>query len=136
MQDHAFQKLTEPPLLLDGATGSNLLAAQIPRGVSSEQWVLAHPEVLQSLQRAYVETGSQVVYAPTFGNNRRLMASLGVSEDAAAFNLALVLISLAKKRQKYPRTTPTPALWSCTRSRSPPWWMRRGRCAVCPSSAP
>ena len=34
MTKSEFQKLTEQPLLLDGATGSNLLAAGMPRGVS------------------------------------------------------------------------------------------------------
>lgn len=57
-------------LILDGATGSNLIAAGMPRGVSTELWVLEHPEVLLSLQRDYVDAGSQVVYAPTFQANR------------------------------------------------------------------
>ena len=54
-------------LLLDGATGSNLRKAGMPVGISSEEWVLKNPEVLKELQRAYVEAGSEIVYAPTFG---------------------------------------------------------------------
>jgi len=93
MERTAFEKLIERPLLLDGATGSNLLAAGMPRGVPPEKWVLENPEVLVRLQRAYVEAGSQVVYAPTFGANRRLLASLGVRDDVAALNRALVRLS-------------------------------------------
>ena len=33
-------------LLLDGATGSNLRKAGMPVGISSEEWVLKNPEVL------------------------------------------------------------------------------------------
>lgn len=63
-------RMGEGPLRLDGATGSNLIAAGMPRGVSTELWVLEHPEVLISLQRAYVDAGAQVIYAPTFQANR------------------------------------------------------------------
>ena len=57
------------PLLLDGATGSNLLAAGMPRGTSTEAWVLAHPDVLQDLQRQYAAAGCRAVMAPTFQAN-------------------------------------------------------------------
>ena len=93
MTKSEFQKLTEQPLLLDGATGSNLLAAGMPRGVSPERWVLAHPEVLLRLQRSYVDAGSQVLYAPTFGANRAMMASRGDGGDLTALNRALAALS-------------------------------------------
>lgn len=50
-------------ILLDGATGSNLTKAGMPKGVSTELWVLEHPDILANLQKAYVEAGSQIVYA-------------------------------------------------------------------------
>ena len=58
MKRETFRALAEQGLILDGATGSNLMAAGMPRGVSSEDWVLEHPEVLQDLQRRYVAAGS------------------------------------------------------------------------------
>ena len=39
------------PLLLDGATGSNLMKRGMPRGVCTELWIDAHPEPLLELQR-------------------------------------------------------------------------------------
>lgn len=63
-------RLAQGALILDGATGSNLMAAGMPRGVSTEGWVLEHPEILQNLQRGYAEAGAQAVYAPTFQANR------------------------------------------------------------------
>lgn len=65
-----FQKLTGDIVLLDGATGSNLMAAGMPRGICTEIWVMEHKEVIQKLQRGYIEAGSRVIYAPTFGGNR------------------------------------------------------------------
>lgn len=63
-------RMAEGPLILDGATGSNLIAAGMPRGVQTELWVLDHPEPLLRLQRAYVEAGAEVLYAPTFQATR------------------------------------------------------------------
>ena len=65
-----FRTLAERGLLLDGATGSNLFAAGMPRGVSTEDWVLDHPAVLNELQCAYAAAGSQLLCAPTFAASR------------------------------------------------------------------
>ena len=70
MTKQDFQTLTQNVVLLDGATGSNLMAAGMPKGVCTEEWVLAHKDVFQALQRGYVEAGSDIIYAPTFGGNR------------------------------------------------------------------
>ena len=52
MTRDAFAQLAaQGVILLDGATGSNLMTAGKPRGVCTEQWVLDHPLVLQDLQR-------------------------------------------------------------------------------------
>ena len=89
-----FQALLDKgPVILDGATGSNLRASGMPVGVCTEQWVLEHPEVLQNLQRAYVEAGSQIVYAPSFSANRLSLSMYGLEDKLAEMNRALVLIS-------------------------------------------
>ena len=58
--------LSQGPVLLDGATGSNLRKAGMPRGCSTETWVLDHPEVILDLQSRYAKAGSRILYAPTF----------------------------------------------------------------------
>lgn len=40
MTKQEFQKLTENLLFLDGATGSNLMAQGMPRGICTERWVI------------------------------------------------------------------------------------------------
>ncbi len=94
MTRQEFTELTDRGVvLLDGATGSNLIKAGMPRGISSEQWVLEHPEVLQELQRSYVEAGSRIVYAPTFAANRISLKNFGLEDRAVELNARLVKIS-------------------------------------------
>lgn len=93
MTKEEFQKLTQDVVLLDGATGSNLMAAGMPRGICTEAWIMEHKEVLQNLQKAYVEAGSQIVYAPTFGGNRYSLVLHGLQDKLAEMNHALVNIS-------------------------------------------
>ena len=79
--------------LMDGATGSNLMKAGMPRGVCTEGWVLEHPEAITALQRAYTQTGSDMVYAPTFCANRIALGSFGLSEEGPRMNRELVALS-------------------------------------------
>ncbi|MCD8077658.1 MAG: homocysteine S-methyltransferase family protein, partial [Lachnospiraceae bacterium] len=58
------------PVILDGAVGTNLYRKGMPRGVCTEEWIYEHPEAMAPLQKAYVEAGTQILYAPTFSANR------------------------------------------------------------------
>lgn len=81
------------PLLLDGATGTNLLAQGMPPGVCTETWILDHPRVLQDLQRAYLEAGSDLLLAPTFGANRLRLRQQGLSLTVTELNERLVALT-------------------------------------------
>lgn len=80
-------------LILDGATGSNLMARGMPSGVCPEKWITEHPEVLTGLQKEYVQAGTDLLYAPTFTANRIKLAEYGLQEDIRELNLALVAAS-------------------------------------------
>lgn len=82
-----------PFLLLDGATGSNLMAAGLPSGVSVEQWVLEHPQVLEQLQQDFVRAGSKAVLAATFGANPQKLSNYGLAHQTQIYNRALVELS-------------------------------------------
>ena len=88
-----LEKAKNHVILLDGATGSNLRKAGMPVGISSEEWVLKNPGVLQELQRAYVEAGSEIVYAPTFAANRISLKNFGLEKKVTEINSRLVKIS-------------------------------------------
>lgn len=81
------------PVLLDGATGSNLMLRGRPRGVCAEQWALEHPDIVIALQTEYVQAGSQIIYAPTFGANRVGLGMYDLAGDLAAINRDLVALS-------------------------------------------
>ncbi|HPD88514.1 MAG TPA: homocysteine S-methyltransferase family protein [Oscillospiraceae bacterium] len=90
-----MEKLPNRPLLLDGATGTRLMAAGMPQGVCPEAWILEHPEVIREIQRGYVEAGSEILYAPTFGANPLRLAAFGLEDQMERMNRELV--SLAKE---------------------------------------
>lgn len=93
MTKDEFKNLTQRTLLLDGATGSNLMAAGMPRGICTETWVLEHREVLQKLQRAYIDAGSRILYAPTFGANRMNLSMHHLEDKIKEINDELVAIA-------------------------------------------
>ena len=94
MTRQEFNQLAESGvILLDGATGSNLRRAGMPVGVCAEQWVIDHPQVLQDLQRAYVEAGSQIIYAPTFSANRLGLEMHGLPDRLEEINTKIVKLS-------------------------------------------
>ena len=87
------EKVHSSTHFLDGATGSNLRKAGMPEGVCTEEWVLSHPEVLVSLQRAYAEAGSQIVYAPTFQAQPIALEKVLLHNHTEAINAQLVALS-------------------------------------------
>jgi 5-methyltetrahydrofolate--homocysteine methyltransferase len=55
--------------------------------------VLAHPEILVELQKRYVEAGSDVILAPTFGASGPRLARFGLEDKVEEYNTALVALS-------------------------------------------
>lgn len=94
MTKQEFQNLVKQrPVILDGATGSNLMKAGMPKGVCTEQWICENPKPLQELQKAYEKAGSQIVYAPTFSANRISLKNYGLENKVEELNKALIEIS-------------------------------------------
>lgn len=81
------------PLLLDGATGSNLQKAGMPRGCCTEEWILANPQPLVELQRAYAKAGSRIVYAPTFQAQPIALERVNLHKQTETVNAHLVALS-------------------------------------------
>ena len=75
-----FRELARRGILLDGATGTELIKRGMPAGVSPELWVYEHPQAIFEVHNAYLHSGSNIVYAPTFGGNRCKMAEFGLAE--------------------------------------------------------
>ena len=94
MNREEFQALIkEHPIFLDGATGSNLQKKGMPVGVCPEKWILENPEKLIELQRAFIDAGTNIVYAPTFTANRIKLKEYGLEDQVREMNHALVALS-------------------------------------------
>lgn len=93
MREELYKRIEERPLILDGATGSNLQKAGMPTGVCPELWIMEHEEALIRLQEEYVEAGTDILYAPTFSGNREKLKEYGLSDRTEEINKRLVAIS-------------------------------------------
>lgn len=94
MTREAFRELVKKgPVLLDGATGTNLQKAGMPVGVCPEQWILENSEVLIDLQKRYVEAGTDILFAPTFTASRIKLKEYGLEDHLEEMNRKLVALS-------------------------------------------
>ena len=90
----AFHRaIAEGYRFLDGATGSNLMKAGMPRGCCTESWILEHPDALVRLQRAYAEAGSNILYAPTFQAQPIALVQMGLERETEEVNRRLVALT-------------------------------------------
>ncbi|HBE14203.1 MAG TPA: hypothetical protein DCY74_08535 [Clostridiales bacterium] len=89
-------------LLLDGATGTHLMAAGLQPGECPEKWLLASPEhqkVLIDLQVSYMKAGSDILYTPTFGANRVVLSRYGLGDQVISINQALAALSVRAREE-------------------------------------
>lgn len=92
-RDELQRRIASGTFLLDGATGSNLQKAGMPRGCCSEEWILHHPEALVALQRQYAAAGAQIIYAPTFQAQPVALERVGLAAHTETVNADLVALS-------------------------------------------
>ena len=92
-KEQFHKKIREGLRFLDGATGSNLQKAGMPRGCCTEEWILANPEPLVSLQRRYAQAGSQIIYAPTFQAQPIALERVSLHRQTEAVNAHLVALT-------------------------------------------
>ncbi len=85
--------LDERVLLLDGGMGTLLMAAGLERGRAPEWWNLEHPERVEAANRFYVDAGSDVVHANTFGATPPKLAASGLAGRCREVNAAAVAIA-------------------------------------------
>lgn len=86
-----FEKL---PVILDGAFGTEMQKRGFVIGSCAEQWVLENPEQVREVQRGYMDAGSDILYAPTFGANRILLSKYGRADSVREYNLKLAELTL------------------------------------------
>ena len=92
-KEELHKKIEGGVRFLDGATGSNLQKMGMPKGCCTEQWILSNPEKLVTLQRAYAQAGSQILYAPTFQAQPIALEKVGLDKHTETINAHLVALS-------------------------------------------
>ena len=60
--------------LLDGAMGTMLQKSGLKLGERPDLLSITHPDVVERINRAYVEAGSDLICANTFGSNAKKLA--------------------------------------------------------------
>ncbi len=68
-------------IFLDGAMGTMLQRAGLMPGELPELVALTNPDRLTAIHRQYIDAGADIVYANTFGANRRKLEKLGVTVE-------------------------------------------------------
>lgn len=81
-------------LMADGATGTMLQAAGLPAGTQLEEWNITQPDQIMALHRAYLEAGSKIILANTFGGNRLKLNRARQGEIVERTNRLAVEIAL------------------------------------------
>jgi len=98
MKSASFQeRLQKPrPLLLDGATGTELSRRgfDVDRPGWSAMAIRECPNLLQTIHRDYVEAGAEIITANTFRAHRRNLEPLGLGDQAR--DLVAQAVNLAK----------------------------------------
>ncbi len=80
--------LDKRPLVLDGATGTELQKRGMPPGVCPELWCIENPGVIAGVHGDYARAGSDAVYTCTFGANRLKLGQYG-AHDVPSVNRSL-----------------------------------------------
>jgi methionine synthase I (cobalamin-dependent) len=76
------------PILLDGAMGTNLMAAGLVSGDSPEEWNTLHPDKIQRIHRDYIQAGSQIILTNSFGGSRIRLEIHGLQDKVVELNRA------------------------------------------------
>ncbi|MBM3137881.1 MAG: homocysteine S-methyltransferase family protein [Chloroflexi bacterium] len=85
-------------LTSDGATGTNLIARGLPRGMTAEEWVLENPEAILSLHKDFVDAGSDIILTSTFGGSEIRLSRSGLRDKHQEVNRKAV--ELARQAAK------------------------------------
>lgn len=96
------------PLLLDGATGTELqrrgLACPLP--LWSAGALLTHPELVGAIHRDYVAAGADIITANTFRTNPRALRRAGRLSEGPRLNRLAIALARAAAREVAARGQP------------------------------
>ena len=86
------QRLSEGPVLLDGAMGSLLMDMGLHSGQPPEEWTMKYPERIGKIHKLYHEAGSDILQTNTFGASYYRLKECGIEEHHDLVNQRAVEI--------------------------------------------
>ncbi|MDI9470304.1 MAG: homocysteine S-methyltransferase family protein [Bacillota bacterium] len=81
-----------PPLVFDGAMGTELYARGLERGGIPSRYSREHPEIVADVHRAYLEAGAAILTTNSFNT-----PALAISDPAEARELVTAAVELARR---------------------------------------
>ena len=107
-------------IFLDGAMGTMLQNSGLRLGERPEALCITNPDVVEKVHRQYIESGSSIVYANTFGANSHKLEGTGYCTDEivrAAVTAAKRAATLPARKKTYMSLSisgPSVNCWSLT----------------------
>lgn len=92
MESPLISLLKRMIVVLDGATGTELIARGLSAGECPEHWNLLHPERVKEVHRKYYGAGSTIVLSNTFGGSRLKLEPYGLQDHVGEINRAGAMI--------------------------------------------
>jgi len=83
----------EPPILADGAIGTELQRMGLGIGECGDAWNIDHPDRVLAVHQAYVDAGAQIITTNSFRSNRYALKYFGFESRVPEFNLAATRIA-------------------------------------------
>lgn len=83
-----FKRLNESVLILDGAMGTQLMAAGVEPGCCNDYLNIEAPQTIAAVHTAYLRAGSDAIVTNTFGANKYVLGRHGYEKDVEQINLA------------------------------------------------
>lgn len=88
-----LSRLSNKPLLCDGATGTALYGKGATAGQCLDELNLTQPAMVADVHRAYIDAGADVIETNTFGANRVKLIKYGLENKLAEINAAAVQLA-------------------------------------------
>lgn len=82
------ERIKQGLFLLDGAMGTQLIAAGIEVGKCNDYLNIESPDIVSNIHKTYLQAGSDAVLTNTFGANKFALARHGLAEEAKRINTA------------------------------------------------
>ena len=86
------QRLSQGPVLLDGAMGSLLMDMGLHSGQPPEEWTMKYPERIGKTHQLYYEAGSDILQTNTFGASYYRLKECGIAKHHDLVNQKAVEI--------------------------------------------